>query len=224
MFLHPALFALRPWPSFLPLRREVRAAEPRGKGEASCGCTALLLAYAGSQSEALVAKEEARDGRRSLREGGAKKSLTESRRQCNCARQAATAAAAVASLKSCSSAGEVFPSGSSLICRLRRRLRGGSGGGGGLAGASLLCHLHPCLLTCRCCGEGGGSFGGSTMAAAGRGDSSFKVDTCPCLREGEFPSRDAKVACSPSPPVCSRPEIRAGRGSTPPHPPPAVAQ
>lgn len=84
-----------------------------GKGEASCGCTALLLAYAGSQSEALVAKEEARDGRRSLWEGGAKKSLTESRRQCNCARQAATAAAAVASPKSCSSAGEVFPSGSS---------------------------------------------------------------------------------------------------------------
>lgn len=124
--------------------------------------------------------------------------------------------------ESCRSAGEVFPSGSFLICRLRRRLRGGSGGG--LAGASLLCHLHPCLLTCRCCGEGGGSFGGSTMAAAGRGDSSFKVDTCPCLREGEFPSRDAKAACSPSPPVSSRPETQAGRGSTPPHPPPAVAQ
>lgn len=125
--------------------------------------------------------------------------------------------------ESCSSAGDVFPPpGSSLICRLRRRLRGGSGGG--LAGASLLCHLHLCLLPCRCCGEGGGSFGGSTMAAAGRGDSSFKVDTCPCLREGEFPSWDAKAACSPSPPVRSWPETRTGRGSTPPHPPPAVAQ
>ncbi|XP_060148661.1 zinc finger matrin-type protein 1 isoform X3 [Globicephala melas] len=33
------------------------------------------------------------------------------------------------------------------------------------------------------CGDGGGGFGGSTMAAAGRGDSSFKVDTRPCLRE-----------------------------------------
>uniref|UniRef100_G1LEC6 Zinc finger matrin-type 1 n=2 Tax=Ailuropoda melanoleuca TaxID=9646 RepID=G1LEC6_AILME len=33
------------------------------------------------------------------------------------------------------------------------------------------------------CGDGGGSFGGSTMAAAGRGGSSFKVDTRPCLRE-----------------------------------------
>ncbi|XP_075855407.1 zinc finger matrin-type protein 1 isoform X2 [Microcebus murinus] len=32
------------------------------------------------------------------------------------------------------------------------------------------------------CGNGGG-FGGSTMAAAGRGGSSFKVDTRPCLRE-----------------------------------------
>ncbi|XP_045327215.1 zinc finger matrin-type protein 1 isoform X6 [Leopardus geoffroyi] len=31
------------------------------------------------------------------------------------------------------------------------------------------------------CGDGG--FGGSTMAAAGRGGSSFKVDTRPCLRE-----------------------------------------
>ncbi|XP_023364501.1 zinc finger matrin-type protein 1 [Otolemur garnettii] len=33
------------------------------------------------------------------------------------------------------------------------------------------------------CGDGGGGFGGSTMAAAGRGGSSFKVDTRPCLRE-----------------------------------------
>ncbi|XP_013846410.1 zinc finger matrin-type protein 1 isoform X2 [Sus scrofa] len=33
------------------------------------------------------------------------------------------------------------------------------------------------------CGDGGGSFGGSTMAAAGRGGSSFKVDTRPFLRE-----------------------------------------
>ncbi|XP_017205140.3 zinc finger matrin-type protein 1 isoform X2 [Oryctolagus cuniculus] len=34
------------------------------------------------------------------------------------------------------------------------------------------------------CGDGGSGFGGSTMAAAGRGGSSFKVDTRPCLREG----------------------------------------
>ncbi|VTJ61886.1 zinc finger matrin-type protein 1 isoform X4 [Marmota monax] len=36
------------------------------------------------------------------------------------------------------------------------------------------------------CGDGGGfgGSGGSTMAAAGRGGSSFKVDTRPCLREG----------------------------------------
>ncbi|XP_045852067.1 zinc finger matrin-type protein 1 isoform X2 [Meles meles] len=33
------------------------------------------------------------------------------------------------------------------------------------------------------CGDGGGGFGGFTMAAAGRGGSSFKVDTRPCLRE-----------------------------------------
>ncbi|XP_036919315.1 zinc finger matrin-type protein 1 isoform X2 [Sturnira hondurensis] len=32
-------------------------------------------------------------------------------------------------------------------------------------------------------GDGGGGSGGSTMAAAGRGGSSFKVDTRPCLRE-----------------------------------------
>lgn len=62
---------------------------------------ALLLEDEGSQSEAGVAKEEAKDGRWSLGEGGAKKkkSLTESGLQCNCARQAATAAAAVASPK-----------------------------------------------------------------------------------------------------------------------------
>nr|XP_058906528.1 zinc finger matrin-type protein 1 isoform X4 [Kogia breviceps] len=33
------------------------------------------------------------------------------------------------------------------------------------------------------CGDGGGGFCGSTMAAAGRGGTSFKVDTRPCLRE-----------------------------------------
>ncbi|XP_045673526.1 zinc finger matrin-type protein 1 isoform X3 [Phyllostomus hastatus] len=33
------------------------------------------------------------------------------------------------------------------------------------------------------CGDGGSGSGGSTMAAAGRGGSSFKVDTRPCLRE-----------------------------------------
>lgn len=46
------------------------------------------------------------------------------------------------------------------------------------------------------------------MAAAGRGGSSFKVDTRPCLREGEFPSRGA--APSPSLPVLSPSEIGLG--------------
>ncbi|XP_069319638.1 zinc finger matrin-type protein 1 [Eulemur rufifrons] len=41
----------------------------------------------------------------------------------------------------------------------------------------------PACLPARGCGNGGGGFGGSTMAAAGRGGSSFKVDTRPCLRE-----------------------------------------
>ncbi|XP_014686875.1 zinc finger matrin-type protein 1 isoform X6 [Equus asinus] len=41
----------------------------------------------------------------------------------------------------------------------------------------------PACLPASGCGDGGGGFGGSTMAAAGRGGSSFKVDTRPCLRE-----------------------------------------
>lgn len=60
------------------------------------------------------------------------------------------------------------------------------------------------------CGDGGGSFGGSTMAAAGRGGSSFKVDTRPCLREGEFPSRGVGAAPSPSLPLFSPSEIGLG--------------
>lgn len=221
-FFTSSTFCPSPLAIFSSSPEGYRCCRTTGEGKASCGCTALLLAEAGSQSEALVAKEEARDGRWSLGEGGAKKKPNGIQTPVQlCAPGCDGGGGGVA--ESCSSAGEVFsPLGSSLICRLRRRLRGGSGGG--LAGASLLCHLHPCLLTCRCCGEGGGSFGGSTMAAAGRGDSSFKVDTCPCLREGEFPSRDAKAACSPSPPAYSRPKTRTGCGSTPPHPPPAVAQ
>lgn len=66
------------------------------------------------------------------------------------------------------------------------------------------------------CGDGG--FGGSTMAAAGRGGSSFKVDTRPCLREGEFPSRGVGAAPSPSLPL-QPVRDQTGRGSPPPHPP-----
>lgn len=58
------------------------------------------------------------------------------------------------------------------------------------------------------CGDGSG-FGGSTMAAAGRGGSSFKVDTRPCHREGEFPSRGAGAAPSPLP-LFSSSEIGLG--------------
>ncbi|XP_077001914.1 zinc finger matrin-type protein 1 isoform X2 [Tamandua tetradactyla] len=42
------------------------------------------------------------------------------------------------------------------------------------------------------CGDGSG-FGGSTMAAAGRGGSSFKVDTHPCLREDATWNEQEKV-------------------------------
>lgn len=86
----------------------------------------------------------------------------------------------------------------------------------------------PACSPARGCGDGssGGGSGGSTMAAAGRGGSSFKVDTRPCLRQGEFPSRGVGATPGPSLPLFCQSEIGMGavhRRPTP-HPPPAVAQ
>lgn len=151
-----------------------------------------------------------------------KKSLTGARRKCNCPRFAAMAAApsTVTLLAAESSPQEAtVPAASSSFTACAAAAA---------AAAAVIVPASSATSTPASppaggCGDGGGGFGGSTMAAAGRGGSSFKVETRPCLREGEFPSRG--VGATPSPSLPLQPVgDRTGRGSPPPHPPPAVAQ
>lgn len=136
------------------------------------------------------------------------------RAACNCSRFAALAAPSAVTPSVAESSPEEATFSATptpLLLLLLHRLRDG----GGSDWVCLLATSTPASSPAGGCGDSGsGGFGGSTMAAAGRGDSSFKVDTRPCLREGEFPCRGLGAAPSPSLPLFSLSKIWGARFAT----------
>ncbi|KAG8511195.1 Zinc finger matrin-type protein 1, partial [Galemys pyrenaicus] len=132
------------------------------------------------------------EGRGRSQKGRGLRCLSRARRKCNCPRLAAMAAApsTVTPLAVESSPLEAVSAASSssyTACAAAAA-----------AAAAVIVPASPATSTPACppaggCGDGGSGCGDSTMAAAGRGGSSFKVDTRPCLREDSTWNKQKKT-------------------------------